>query len=239
MTTDLTQNLIPLSSQQYPNTVTVFIDFDGTIAEHDVTDVLLNHFAAPEWEALETDWLEGKIGARECMAKQIALITATPHALNKTLDAMKIDPAFIQFIQMIKNDNAKIAIVSDGLDYSIKHIFKNYGLSEIEIFANQLVYQGNEKWQINFPYKNNTCPSGHCKCRRYDGLKSSMTVYIGDGASDFCPSEKADMVFAKNKLADYCESNHINHIRVNNFAEIMAYWPHIHIEKPLQKQVAS
>lgn len=204
---------------------TVFIDFDGTIAEHDVTDVLLERFAAPEREIIEKNWLAGTINARECMAQQIALLNAFPDALNACLDEMRIDRAFPDFIKMLTQNNINVAIVSDGLDYSIRHILQRYGLRDMTVFANRLIYNGNGHWQLQFPYENSACPSGHCKCRRFDGLPIGRTLYIGDGKSDFCPSEKADLVLAKDKLADYCAIKRLNYVKFTDFAEIMKIWP--------------
>lgn len=218
---------------------TVFIDFDGTIADNDVTDVLLSNFAATKWLDLEDAWLKGTIGARECMARQIALMKVTPEDLDACLDTMEIDDAFADFIEMLEREHSRVAIVSDGLDYSIKHILNRFGLSRVTVFANQLVYQGGKDWQLQFPYKNNACPAGHCKCRRFDGTSLGSTLYIGDGTSDFCPAQKADLVLAKAKLADFCAANQINHIKVANFTEIMKIWPDLEYQNQVLEKVAS
>ena len=212
---------------------TLLIDFDGTICYQDVTDLLLNKFALPGFEELEELWISGAIGARECMEKQIALIRATPQELDRALDEAQIDVAFKPFLEMIKKQGAKAQIVSDGLDYSINHILKRAGIKDLPVYSNHLVYLGDSNWQLEFPLKANNCPSGHCKCRRYDTLPLSpfgKTIYIGDGTSDFCPSQKADLVLAKGKLADYCEKHSIAHERVKDFAQIMALWPDLDIE---------
>ncbi|WP_246681475.1 MtnX-like HAD-IB family phosphatase [Candidatus Tokpelaia sp.] len=204
----------------------VFIDFDGTICHSDVTDMLLQQFAPPEWEKVEADWLAGKIGARECLARQISLLKVTPARLRACLDSVTIDADFEPFIALLRQDFVPAAIVSDGLDYGIHHILRAHGLDNIAVFSNHLVYCGSGRWRLDFPYKNKTCPAGHCKCRRFDTVpKSGLTVYIGDGASDFCPVSKADIVFAKGKLADFCKKQRINHIEISNFADILKIWP--------------
>lgn len=217
----------------------VFIDFDGTIADKDVTDTLLTRFAAQQWQQLEDDWLAGKIGARECMERQIALLEVGPGALNACLDEMQIDKAFPDFIQLLAKNSIDVAIVSDGLDYGIRHILQRYGLSNIKTFANHLVYKGEDHWQLKFPYKNSCCPSGHCKCQRYEALAPGLTLYIGDGTSDFCPAEKADLVLAKGKLADYCAIKEINHVRVDNFNDIIVLWDELQYLPRPRRKVAS
>ena len=56
----------------------VLVDFDGTIAPIDTTDLLLERFAAPAWHDIEDDWKAGRIGSRECLVRQIDLVRATP-----------------------------------------------------------------------------------------------------------------------------------------------------------------
>jgi len=222
--------IAPASQKQdcRPDIAAVFMDFDGTICPHDVTDLLLENFAAPAWKQVERDWLAGRIGARECMSRQVGLIKAAPAALAAFLDTVCLDPDFPEFVQMLKRENVPAAIVSDGLDYSIHHILRKYNLDNLSVFSNHLVYCGDESWRLEFPYKNPACPAGHCKCRRYDALPTSgAVVYIGDGASDFCPAAKADIVFAKGKLADFCAKRQIEHIEIQNFADVARHWPHL------------
>lgn len=60
-----------------PSGVRVFVDFDGTISLEDTTDVILERFADPEWRTVEAEWLAGRIGSRECLARQIDLVRAS------------------------------------------------------------------------------------------------------------------------------------------------------------------
>ena len=46
-----------------------FIDFDGTITLEDVVDRVLDRFASGEWKKVEREWVEGKIGSRECLSR--------------------------------------------------------------------------------------------------------------------------------------------------------------------------
>ncbi|HWF84718.1 MAG TPA: hypothetical protein VG222_07735, partial [Vicinamibacterales bacterium] len=55
---------------------TVFLDFDGTITVRDATDAILDAFADRRWLATEEAWKAGRIGSRECLASQMALVAA-------------------------------------------------------------------------------------------------------------------------------------------------------------------
>ncbi len=47
------------------------------------------------------------------------------------------------------------------------------------------------------------CEAGTCKCLSAF-TQSGCTVLVGDGRSDFCVAAAADVVFAKDKLAEHC-----------------------------------
>src|SRR3972149_1484236 len=63
---------------------------------------------------------------------------------------------------------------------------------------------------------------GTCKLRRLFELRVAghRVVYIGDGDSDLCPAVEADVVFAKERLADLCDSESIPYHRFETFADI-------------------
>ena len=52
----------------------IVCDFDGTVTRTDAVDNILERFADPSWEAIEDEWLSGKIGSRECLGRQLALV---------------------------------------------------------------------------------------------------------------------------------------------------------------------
>ena len=45
-------------------------------------------------------------------------------------------------------------------------------------------------------------------------------IYIGDGVSDFCVANKADILYAKSKLSDYCKNKGINYIPYETFKDV-------------------
>ena len=73
----------------------VFVDFDGTIAPQDTTDLILERFADPAWRDIEEEWRAGRIGSRECMVRQIDLIRAIEEELDAFINEIEIDPGFL------------------------------------------------------------------------------------------------------------------------------------------------
>ena len=200
----------------------VYSDFDGTITHEDATDFILTRLAKPEWEAIEEEWKAGRIGSAECMRRQIALIEATPAQLNATLDEVHIDPGFVTFAQFCEENALQLTVISDGVDYFIRRILKRVGLDHLPIIANELSMTEQGGWQLGSPYSAASCTSasGVCKCKVV-ATGVEPRVYIGDGRSDFCVSNKPEIVFAKDSLAIFCGQNATPYIGFEDFGDVM------------------
>jgi len=196
----------------------IFCDFDGTISTYDTTDVILKRFASSKWETIEAEWESELIGSAQCMQRQIALITASKEELDSELNTIPIDSAFLDFTTFCSSRNLPLTIISDGVDYFIKHITQRHGISNIPIIANRLIV-GDNGYSLKPANTDSDCPSGVCKCRSTLSY-SDLRVYIGDGRSDFCVAGKSDIVFAKHSLAEYCEKNNIPYIPYADFSDV-------------------
>jgi 2,3-diketo-5-methylthio-1-phosphopentane phosphatase len=196
------------------------IDFDGTIALEDTTDVLLERRAEPAWLDVEAEWLAGRIGSRECLAQQAALIRATPEELNAALLDVAIDPDFAAFVAAARRIGATMQVVSDGFDRCILPVLERAGI-DLPVICNRLRPVGGDRWTAEFPSFAPDCRSmsGVCKCQAAQTKR--MLVLIGDGRSDFCLGSRADVVLAKGKLAAHCAGNNYPFKPINSFADVL------------------
>jgi 2,3-diketo-5-methylthio-1-phosphopentane phosphatase len=209
-------------------TVNIICDFDGTITLNDVTDDLLERFADCSWKRIEEEWLAGKIGSRECMARQVSLIRASKESLNHYLDSIEIDPGFSSFVDQCKEyDDNPVHVVSDGIEYVIQRILRNNKVSELPVMANTLVALSEDRYCLEFFHRAVDCRvgAGTCKCAiartgGNNGQGENATLLIGDGLSDFCLATRANFVFAKNKLLDYCREHSIPHLPFATFSDV-------------------
>ena len=202
----------------------IFCDFDGTVSSSDATDQVLEKFAEGHWREIEDDWSRGIIGSRECMQRQIALIRATLPELNSFLDTISIDLGFRGFLSFCRSNALPLTIVSDGVDYFIKRILKTHQISGLPIMANVLNFSKEDDrdiFALSSPHASDMClsASGVCKCKVVE--QAETRIYIGDGRSDFCVSDKVDIVFAKDRLADYCRNQEIPFIRFDGFTDLL------------------
>ena len=211
-----------------PSRVRVFVDFDGTISLEDTTDVVLERFADPSWQKVEAEWLAGHIGSRECMKRQVELIRATPEQLDALCAEIPLDPHFPELVSMCGKNDIPVTVVSDGLDRTIVRMLSRFDL-DIPVLANKMVYLGDKRWTLEFPYTNASCEAGagNCKCLALTGEQNTLRILIGDGRSDFCAAETADFVIAKAALAEHCQANGVPFIVFGNFAgatPLLADW---------------
>jgi len=219
---------------------TLLCDFDGTVSVEDTTDTLLERFGKPGWEVLETEWRQGRIGSRDCMAGQVALLDMNQAELDAHLAERNIDPAFPEFVRTAQAQGMHVEILSDGLDYAIRSILARNAIDHLPITANRLEAAAERGWRLGFPNASETCSaaSGTCKCARAARFQQSLSasrkkrvLMVGDGASDFCVAGKADFVFAKGKLIEYCRVNDIPHAPIAGFADALALLPALVSEK--------
>lgn len=205
----------------------VFLDFDNTITLYDVFDDMLERFADDDgWVALEKDWKSGKIGSRECLAGQIKFIRAGKKALDRYLASVKIDPYFKKLLVLLEEKKIKTFILSDNFDYVLKGVLGSNGIEPPDIYSNRLKLSA-DRLIPKFPFTNKQCPScAHCKTNNLLAKtnKGDTIVYIGDGRSDTCPSEHADIVFAKEHLEDHCRKKKLNYIPFNGLKDVYSYF---------------
>lgn len=208
-----------------------FLDFDGTITTTDVVDLVLGRFADAKWKDIEKEWIDGKIGSRECLSRQVELIKATPEELRALLREVKVDPYFISFLKQAEELGVPVAIVSDGFDIMIEQILKQtlenipHLLKAIPVFSNKLEWK-ESRWQAVFPHEM-MCSHGCANCKpvimKKLSTKADMVVFVGDGLSDRFAAKKANLTFAKGKLLPYCEENKYPHKKYSSFKEIEAW----------------
>src|SRR4030043_1422724 len=113
----------------------ILCDFDGTISLRDMGYVLLNRFSSGDWEAIDRDFCEGKIGSKEAYSR-IAKIMKGDEAsvLHFVRTHSDIDPHFVSFYHYCREKGIEVKIVTDGLDFYIKTLVDVPPLSELRFY---------------------------------------------------------------------------------------------------------
>lgn len=205
----------------------IICDFDGTTAQNDVGNLLFRTFADNRCYDMVKRWKAGEINSKECLQQECAIARVTPGQLEQFADTQKLDPGFPEFVRFCKSNGIEVEIASDGLDFYIQRILDNHGLqSAVEVRANHLVFVDEERLAAEFPYFEKGC--GECgNCKGYHVAEAKKTnnfvVYVGDGWSDRCGAQAADLVLAKQEreLLAYCQQNNIAHREFITFEDVL------------------
>lgn len=224
--------------------VIVFLDFDGTVTVGDATDAILDAFADRAWLEIEEAWVAGRIGSRECLAAQMALVTATHDQVDHLLEGVKVDPGLPSLLDACAAGRAPVYIISDGFDYCIERILGRRHLT----FRGQLtgshivsssLYPDGVRWRAAFQHPPEPCAHGcaTCKPAAMERLNpgGALTVFVGDGFSDRHAAECADVVFAKDKLASFCEKASIPYVPFDTLSAVatdIKRWLHAGLPRP-------
>jgi len=206
--------------------VAIISDFDGTISRRDIGHHFFGAFISDRarWLELLQQWRLGVISSRECLEHEIALVRADQEDLDTFLGNEGLDPYFKDFVDFCDRRSIDILVTSDGLDYYIDWLLMRFGLGYLEFNANHLVLADGALSGIEFPYyETMACTRcGNCKRFHLEKVKREgyCTVYVGNGYSDRCPAEHADIVLAKGELLDHCRAQGITHIPFENFRDV-------------------
>jgi 2,3-diketo-5-methylthio-1-phosphopentane phosphatase len=203
--------------------VVVLCDFDGTVAEKDVGDLLFRRFGgAPAHDAAQ-EWTRGNINSRECLERQVQATHCSEADLRSFAHACRLDPYFRDFHDFARRRGIEVVVLSDGLDFYVEQMLSRHGCGSIEFYSNRLSIEG-KTLRVEFPWYNlrDCTECGCCKTHhlfRYR-RRGYFIVYVGNGLSDRCPSENADLVFAKGELLAHCRAQHIDCIEFRNFRDV-------------------
>ncbi len=208
-----------------PSKLAVLTDFDGTITRTDVAEAILEEFAPASWWDIEDLHRSRKIGTRESMVRQFALLHAKQADLIRFVDEhVEVDETFRDFTVFCQKRKIPLEIVSEGLDFYVRHLMRKWNL-RIPLRTNHAVFEEGSI-RIEYPWADATCTlCGTCKLLRLFQLRTEgyRIAYIGDGHSDLCPAIEADLVFAKAELAQLCDQEEIGYLPFDRFADVQQH----------------
>lgn len=201
----------------------VYSDFDGTITTRDTIVYLASTIGGGEQMVGAIGRLirEGKLSLRDAIAAEMRSIRAPMVDAEKLLrENVTLDKGFLEFVAYLKESEIPLTILSAGFHQLIKLFLPAEEFPHLKILANNL--KPNEKigWQCEFKDKTEF---GHDKSKVLKDARArgEYVVFIGDGFSDRAPASVADEVFAKHRLAEYCEANGIFCHEYQDFRDVL------------------
>jgi 2-hydroxy-3-keto-5-methylthiopentenyl-1-phosphate phosphatase len=201
----------------------VLCDFDGTITDDDVAQLIFDRFGSHIWWDIENRFRRGEISCKNALISEFSTVRASRQEIEGFVrNYVKMNSSFNHFAEMCHHRNVSMAIVSDGLDFYINLILREIDLDGIKMYCNKAIF-GDNRVRIAFPYLNPNCDKcGNCKKLHLKKLKDkgNYIIYVGDGYSDMCAAKEADFVVAKSYLLDFCRENGIACAPFKDFSEV-------------------
>lgn len=207
--------------------LTVICDFDGTISTKDIGDDFFDSFGQIQPHNIR--FKDGEISIYEYWRTVAGTLPPdiTQAEIEQYTEGVEIDPYFHAFLKLLRENGLQPLILSDGFENYIRPVLEREGLGHLELFSNRLELRedGAEGPRPVHPYSKDGCECKSAVCKRAVQCllvpKGGIAVYIGDGLSDFCPAESSDIVFAKGKLAKWCNENSLPHYPFKSFYQVM------------------
>ena len=206
--------------------IVVLSDFDCTITFQDVERTLITRFGDPSCLEITEKWTRGEISTMEEYASCFATISAGKLEMEAFLKGFSIDPSFPPFFQFCQDMEYKFAIVSEGLEWYIEYILQQHGFIGVDIYANRIHFESTG-FRFSFPWYDPSTPlKGTSKSKIAHSYQSNgyKVIFIGDGLSDTDIALVADVVYARDELINFTQSNGIEAISYDNFADILMLW---------------
>ncbi len=192
-------------------------DFDGTVTAQDFVYQIMYRY--------EHDKIFSKDKKRgvELLSSVFYESGLTEEEFLKEIKYIPMDRTFVPFFKFVKEKGGDVLVLSAGAKYYIKKKFSFEGIEDIEVFANDLVFEnGHFKFLVN-ENKNFHCPVfGINKEKVVASYKEKYKkiFYAGDSYVDFYASKLANFIFAKKNLVKILKMFNLKFFEFENFDDI-------------------
>jgi 2,3-diketo-5-methylthio-1-phosphopentane phosphatase len=201
----------------------VFVDFDGTITDVDTFDALVRDAVGDDvWDAIDAELMAGQRILRDVLVLQASHIRKSEaEALAFIESTATVDPAFGPFVETARRHGVDVRVLSSGVAPLIRAVLSRAGI-DVDVRANDVDF-ARHGWTLAFL---DDSDNGHDKAAAVRAARTAglVTVYVGDGVSDFAAVHEADRCFAKagRALERYCQARGLPSTSFDSFAQIEA-----------------
>jgi HAD superfamily phosphoserine phosphatase-like hydrolase len=198
----------------------VFLDFDGTMTVVDSGVHLLDRLTdGNSWLAIDELYGAGAIGSRECLEREWELLPHDEVVLRDAARDVVLDPDAERLIADLQRLGAEVTVVSDGFGFYAAEVCERLG---VPLLTNAVDWATGT---LEFPNLDRCCPCSSCGTCKQAPMKDARrrertTIFVGDGVSDRKAALLADVLFAKGRLADWCEFSGVEYEFFDTLADV-------------------
>ncbi len=204
----------------------IVCDFDGTVTTEDTLDLLVGHFAPGAWERAEAGLRSGRMSLLQAMEEEFREVRAgEDEVLAFIRHHAVVRPGFAEFVRWAEDEGHRLVIVSAGFRVVIDAVLADAGLGHLHVHAGDAHFSRTGT-QVSYPPSSAPCADrcGICKTETIEahGPFEGPVVYVGDGYSDRCAAREADLVFARQGLAEYLAAEGVPFLPYEDFYDVLA-----------------
>lgn len=202
----------------------ILCDFDGTITEQDVTNLIWDKYIRPDWrDVLLPPYRAGAISPPELMAQGYAPISASAEELLAfARPQVNLRAGFGDLTALCSKNGWLFRVVSQGLDWYLRAFLPS------DVAFHGLCAELRGTWKVFLPPDTQLQPGEDYKVWVMNRLRGQYpgnpAVFIGDGRNDLEIARYADRVFAVagSTLEKLCREQAIPAQSFTNFHQIIA-----------------
>jgi len=202
---------------------TLVVDFDGTITEQDLLDEIALTFGDEQvYREVDEALDEDSLTLHEVIRREFEPVRAPLEEVQRwVLENVRVRPGFREIVELACERGWRFVIVSSGFRELIEPVLEREGLTGVELLSNTVDARP-DGWEVQFRVSE-ICETCGQPCKRSTAAAladGGELVYVGDGYSDRCAAESADLVFARRGLASYLEEQGAPFERFEDFHSI-------------------
>ena len=202
---------------------TLVVDFDGTITEQDLLDTIAQTFGDEDvYREVDEGLDDHTLTLNEVIRREFEPVQAPLGEVRDwVLENVRVRPGFRELVDLARERDWRFVIVSSGFRELIEPVLEREGLGDLELLSNT-VDPDPDGWKVRFRVSE-PCEVCGQPCKRSTAAAladGTELVYVGDGYSDRCAAELADVVFARRGLASYLEERGVPFERFEDFHSV-------------------
>ncbi len=201
-------------------------DFDGTITEEDIFDAVFARFADPKcWEAHRA-YHDREISMKE------AYLAMAEHFRGSEVEVAafvagfaRLRAGFRELLARLSAHGVRAMIVSNGFDLYLRPLLESWRIRLPEedirchrarILDHRFLPTFNEHPKLN----HGACLIGKAEIVRELQAEGYYVIFAGNGWSDTPAGRAADLVFARERLAEYCRKEGLPGVPFSDFFQV-------------------
>lgn len=199
-------------------------DFDGTITCRDTLDLLVRAYGERSvWDALEPDLQAGRVSVEHAMQTEFATVRVEPDVARAHVRTHAgVRDGFDRCVAWARQHDVPFVVISNGFATVIEDFLTHIGFADLPFYAHDIEF-GADGSTIVWTPRGEQCPLCRRPCKRHhlEAIRGDhRVVYVGDGISDRCVAQAADVIYARDGLAEYLTGIGVPFVPFHDFHQL-------------------